>query len=177
MERDGIPPRLSKLLTFNQNTIMPKAPSITTGGETSTDVETPRTPDSPDQSESKTQSDNVGETGENGLILPLDKNGDLEPRFIIKVENEHPKAFSAKGWKETQLAVMGHKGMLSDSEKALVDRVFKKLQEHSKRESLGLVTDSDHAQVRKNLRVFNDIEHTAQRIADIRTIKDIEYSS
>ena len=157
---------------------MPKAPSITTGGGTSADVETPRTqPDSQDQRESKTQAPNGGETGENGLILPLDKNGDLEARFIIKVENEHPKAFSAKGWKETQLAVMGHKGMLSDSEKALVDRVFKKLQEHSKRESLGLVTDSDHAQVRKNLRVFNDIEHTAQRIADIRTIKDIEYSS
>ena len=157
---------------------MPKAPSITTGGGTSADVETPRTqPDSSDQNETTTQIVNDDGTGENGLILPLDKNGDLEARFIIKVENEHPKAFSAKGWKETQLAVMGHKGMLSDSEKALVDRVFKKLQEHSKRESLGLVTDSDHAQVRKNLRVFNDIEHTAQRIADIRTIKDIEYSS
>ena len=156
---------------------MPKAPSITTGGETSTDVETPRTPNSQDQSETTSQIVNDDGTGENGLILPLDKNGDLEPRFIIKVENQHPKAFSAKGWKETQLAVMGHKGMLSDSEKALVDRVFKKLQEHSKRESLGLVKDSDHSQVRKNMRVFNDIEHTAQRIADIRTIKDIEYSS
>ena len=89
----------------------------------------------------------------------------------------HPKAFGQSGLKETQLAITGHKGQLAEVEFKFVDKVYKMLLKHSKADCYVYVDSSDIAEIRNNKRVFDDRNHTATRVTDMRCTKGIEYTS
>ncbi len=123
--------------------------------------------------------ENAENAQENALIPVIDLNGEkvLNPAFIMHCSLNHPNAFGKKGWKETQLAITGHKGQLSEAEKELVGKVFKMLLKHAKAESSAFVDDADFVEIRSNKRVFDDRNHTAERTTMLRCTRGIEYSS
>ena len=161
---------------------MAKTPQVSTDTQTSVD----QTPDrgiqidGSDHKSDQRSDENAPENGENTLLPTIndsDGNAILNPAFIIHCQMNHPNACGKKGWKETQLAITGHKGQLSDVEKLLIDKVFDMLKKHSKADATAFVDDSDFAEIRNNKRVFDDRNHTAERVTDIRCTRGIQYTS
>ena len=162
---------------------MAKTPQVSTDTQPSVDLTADREPQNADtnaQAAAQAASENPPENAENTLLPTIndsDGNAILNPAFIIHCQMNHPNAFGKKGWKETQLAITGHKGQLSDVEKLLIDKVFDMLKKHSKADATAFVDDSDFAEIRNNKRVFDDRNHTAERITDIRCTRGIQYTS
>ena len=161
---------------------MAKTPQVSTDTQTSVDQTPDRgiQSDGSDHKPDQRSDENAPENGENTLLPTINDsegNAILNPAFIIHCQMNHPNAFGKKGWKETQLAITGHKGQLSDVEKLLIDKVFDMLKKHSKADATAFVDDSDFAEIRNNKRVFDDRNHTAERITDIRCTRGIQYTS
>jgi hypothetical protein len=152
---------------------LPKVSTSTQASADKTADREPKNADSNAQAAAQAASENPPE---NAIITPL-IGDELNPAFVLNCQLNHPKAFGKKGWKETQLAITGHKGPLSDAEKTHVEKVFELLKKHSKRDATAYVDDSDVAEIRTNKRIFDDRNHTAERITDIRCIRGIEYQS
>ena len=154
-------------------------PTIDTSTIESTDKPTERESTQGADQQTATPSPTDSQAPENVLITPFLADGaTLNPLFILHVDAFHSKAYGEKGWKETQQAVTGHKGVLSESDKGLIDKVFTALKRWSKRESLGIVERSDTSVVRTDKRIYYQSgarRGEAERISDIRCTRAIEY--